>query len=163
MQLAYGIIMWYNRENNLAEVLMKNRFNIGTIKDKANGILADIKQEDTPNRSGWERFCGIVKKTCKWIFRLRSVILSLPVALATVYLAFYNTVHLPRLVGVNLLPSGAYSIMVDRSIAVIAPVALTALCLLMVLGSRRVLYPWLISLFSLVVPVLILFTNVFPS
>lgn len=142
---------------------MKNRFNIGSIKDKANGIWTDIKQEDTPSRSGWERFCGIVKKICKWIYRLRSVVLSLPVALATVYLAIYNSIHLPRLVGINLLPSGAYSIMIDRSIAVVAPVAITAVCLLMVLGSRRVLYPWIISLFSLVVPVLILFTNVFPS
>ena len=142
---------------------MKNRFNVHSIKNKANDILADIKREDTPSRNGWQRFCGVVKKICKWISRLRSVVLSIPVAVGTVYLAFYNTIHLPRLVGINLLPSGAYSIMIDRSIAVIAPIALTAVCLLMVLGSRRVLYPWLISLFSLVVPILILFTNVFPS
>jgi len=29
--------------------------------------------------------------------------------------------------------------------------------------SRRALYPWLISAFTLILPVLILITNVFPS
>lgn len=99
----------------------------------------------------------------KWMYRLRSVLLAIPVAVAAVILALRNAANLPELVGINLQASGEYALMVDRSLAVMGPLAVTAVCLLLMFCSRRVVYPWLISLFSLVLPVLVLITNVFPA
>lgn len=99
----------------------------------------------------------------KWIYRLRSILLAIPVVVAAVMLAVQNLARLPERVGILLLASGEYQMMVSRSIAVMGPLAVTALCLLMMFCSRRVIYPWLISIFSLVLPFLLYITNVFPA
>ena len=39
------------------------------------------------------------------------------------------------------------------------PLIITGICLLMVLCSRRVTYPWLISVFSLAIPILLMVTS----
>ena len=97
----------------------------------------------------------------KWVYRLRSVILAIPVAAGAVILALVNQVKLPAQVGINLQANGEYAQMVGKGVAVLGPLAVTAVCLLMMFCSRKVLYPWLISLFSLVLPLVILLTNVF--
>lgn len=97
----------------------------------------------------------------KWVYRLRSVLLAIPVGTAAVILALRNAVSLPERVGLDLQASGEHALIVDRSLAVMGPLAITAVCLLLMFSSRRVLYPWLVSLFSLVLPILILITNVF--
>lgn len=99
----------------------------------------------------------------RWIYKLRSVILAIPVILGAVWLAVYNTRILPESVGILLMSSGEHKWVVARDIAVMGPLAVTALCLLMMFCSRRVLYPWIISIFSLVLPLLIWITNVFPA
>ena len=43
------------------------------------------------------------------------------------------------------------------------PVAVTALCLLLMMCSRKTIYPWLISLFSLVLPLVLMLGAVFPA
>jgi hypothetical protein len=98
-----------------------------------------------------------------WIYRLRGLLLSIPVALAAVRLAIYNNTNLPELVGVNLQQSGEYAKMIARETAVAFPLVVTGICLVFVLFSRRVIYPWVISIFSLVLPILIYVTNVFPG
>ena len=102
-----------------------------------------------------------LKTLWKWAYRLRSVILAIPVALGAVFLAIYNQANLPAQVGINLLANGEYAQMVSKGVAVLGPLAVTAVCLLMMFCSRKVLYPWLISLFSLALPLVILFTNAF--
>lgn len=99
----------------------------------------------------------------KWAYRLRSVVLAIPVAVGAVILAIHNMAKLPAEVGINIQATGEYAQMVGKSVAVMGPLALTAVCLLMVFCSRKVLYPWLISLFSLLLPIFIYITNVFPS
>ncbi len=99
----------------------------------------------------------------KWAYRLRSVILAIPVAAAAVILAIHNQAMLPSSVGIQIQANGEYASMVSRSVAVLGPLAVTAVCLLMVFCSRKVLYPWLISLFSLALPLLIYITNTFPG
>lgn len=99
----------------------------------------------------------------KMAYRLRSILLSLPVAGVAVILALHNLARLPAKVGINIQPDGQYAQMIGKSVAVMGPLALTAVCLLMVLCSKKVLYPWLISLFSLALPLLIYITNVFPG
>ena len=108
------------------------------------------------SKSRWKSFW-------KWAYRLRSVILGIPVALGAVILAIHNQARLPDMVGLNLQASGEYALMVGKGIAVLGPVAVTAVCLLMMFCSRKVLYPWLISLFSLALPLLVYFTNTFPG
>lgn len=102
-----------------------------------------------------------LKSLWKWVYRLRSVILAIPVAAIAAFLAIYNMATLPSKVGINLQASGEYAQMVSREVAVFGPLAVTAVCLLMTFCSKKVLYPWLISLFSLLLPLVILLTNAF--
>ena len=102
-----------------------------------------------------------LKSFWKWAYRLRSVILAIPVAAIAAFLAIYNEATLPSKVGINLQANGEYAQMVSREVAVFGPLAVTAVCLLMTFCSKKVLYPWLISLFSLVLPLVILLTNAF--
>ena len=43
------------------------------------------------------------------------------------------------------------------------PLGLTAACLLLMFCSRKAMYPWAISIFTLALPVLLLVSNVYPS
>lgn len=105
----------------------------------------------------------VLKMTGRWIYRLRGVLMAIPVAAAAISLAQKNMERLPETVGINLLASGEYAYMIPRNVAVMGPLAVTAACLLLMFCSRRVLYPWLISIFTLVLPFLIWVTNVFPA
>lgn len=99
----------------------------------------------------------------KVVYRLRKFFVAIPVAFGAVYLAIYNQSHLPAVVGIDLQTNGEFSIQLVREIAVLAPLGVTAVCLLLMFASRRMLTPWLVSLFSLVLPVIILVTNIFPA
>lgn len=105
----------------------------------------------------------VLKLAGMWIYRLRRVILAVPVLWAALRLAAQNMSRLPEQVGLNLQASGAFAQLVDRNYAVYCPVCVTALCLLLMFFSRKPLYPWLISVFSLVLPILIYLTNVYPA
>ena len=109
------------------------------------------------------KFFSVLAGIGSMLYKLRSIFLSIPVILAAIMLAIRNMRLLPETVGINLLASGEYQWMVARNIAVLGPMAVTALCLLMVFLSRRVVYPWLISVFSLAIPLVIWITNVFPA
>ena len=123
------------------------------------------KQEKTAGTQNKEKmsFKEVMKVIWMWTYRLRSVILSIPVAIGAILLAIYNRDHLPETVGINIQSSGVFAQTVEKNVAVMGPLAVTAVCLLMVFCSRRVVYPWIISIFSLALPVLIYFTNVFPG
>ena len=99
----------------------------------------------------------------KWIFRLRGFFMAIPVALAALYLAAQNMSRLPEEVGINLQANGQYEYLISRGLAVMAPLVVTGVCLVMMWLSRRTVYPWIISIFSLVLPILIYITNVFPA
>ena len=103
----------------------------------------------------------IIKGICRMLFKLRGLILGIPVAVAAVVMAIYNQINLPDMVGISLQASGEYAKMVGKEIAVIGPLALTGICIVLIFCSKKVLYPWMISLFSLILPLLILFTNSF--
>ena len=98
-----------------------------------------------------------------YIYRLRGFFLAIPVALAAIWLAFWNMANLPASVGIDIQSDGSYLMLVPREIAVFGPVAITALCVLLMVCSKKILYPWLISVFSLVLPALIYFTNMYPA
>lgn len=104
-----------------------------------------------------------IRSAWKLVYKLRSMILAIPVGAGAVGLAVYNMAILPDQVGIDLQASGEYVWMIGKEAAVMGPLALTAVCLLVMFCSRRVVYPWLISLFSLALPILILITNIFPG
>ena len=99
----------------------------------------------------------------KWIFRLRGFFMAIPLALAALYLAAQNMSRLPEEVGINLQANGEYAFLISRGLAVMAPLVVTGVCLVMMWLSRRTIYPLIITIFSLVLPILIWITNVFPG
>ena len=105
----------------------------------------------------------VLTLTGKWAYRLRSLVLSIPVFVCACALAIRNVSLLPELVGINILASGEYQWFISRGAAVMLPLALTAVCLLLMFCSKKILYPWLISVFSLAVPLVLWITNVFPA
>lgn len=121
----------------------------GSWKDKVMTVLRKIRK--------------VLPVVWKWVCRLRGAVLAIPVVIAAISLAIYNTANLPELVGINLQANGAYAMMVERGTAVSVPLLITGACLVLMFISRKTIYPWLISLFSLVIPLLIYFTNVFPG
>lgn len=99
----------------------------------------------------------------KWIYRLRGLFMAIPVVLAALYLASQNMARLPEEVGINLLANGQYEFLVSRGLAVLVPLIVTGVSLIMMFLSRRTIYPWIISIFTLILPWVIYITNVFPA
>lgn len=112
---------------------------------------------------GLSKTRDVFSLVCLWLWRLRKFVLAIPVVWLSVYLARMNYNLLPEMVGIDLQTTGEYARMITREMAVYGPMGVTAVCLLLMMLSRKTLYPWLISLFSLVLPLLILITNIFPS
>ena len=110
-----------------------------------------------------QKIWSYVKICGQWIYKLRSVILAIPVVIAAISLAIDNAARLPMFVGINLQANGEYAMMIERNVAVMVPLLITVGSLLMMFLSRKVLYPWLVSVFSLVVPILLWITNIFPG
>jgi hypothetical protein len=111
----------------------------------------------------FKKIAIVLGLTTKYAYKVRSLMLAIPVFICAGALAIRNARLLPEYVGVNLLASGEYQHMVSRGIAVWTPLGLTVLCLLLMLCSKKVMYPWLISVFSLVLPLVILLTNSFTN
>lgn len=120
--------------------------------------------------SGLERFVvtvqGIAQRigtifgsVFSWIFRLRKVFMALPVLYAAWWLADKNMQELPEMVGFDIQSTGEFAQMITRDTAVYGPLALTCVCIILMLLSRKTVYPWLISIFSLVLPLLIWVLN----
>ena len=97
----------------------------------------------------------------QWIYRLHSVFLAIPVLLAALILALRNIIRLPQAVtfswaALNDVGNLVFqNVTINKTLAVWGPFGITAICVSMIFLSRRVVYPWLISLFSLVLPLLI--------
>lgn len=110
-----------------------------------------------------KRACDSIIYVWKYVVKLKKVILAVPVGIGAVWLALKNLTELPETVGLNLQSDGTFTMLIARELAVLGPIAITALCLLLMFGSKRTLTPWLVSVFSLAIPLLILITNTFPS
>ena len=99
----------------------------------------------------------VLKIIGTYIYKLRGLLLAMPVIIGAVILACVNLNNLPAEVGINLLANGDFGSTISRGTAVLVPLGGTGVC------SRKPLYPWLISLFSLALPVLIYVINVYPA
>ena len=107
-----------------------------------------------------EEVIGII---CRCIFRLRKVFMAIPVIYLAVRIANENLARLPEAVGLNLQSTGEFAVMVTRDYAVYGPLGITVFCLMLMFFSRKTLFPWVISIFTLVLPYLIYFTNLYPG
>lgn len=105
------------------------------------------------------------KVTLAWdyVLKYKKMFLTLPVAAMALILAIQNLIKLPALVGFGIQANGEYSIQIIREVAVLGPLVITVICLLLVLVSKRTLTPWMVSVLSLLLPLLILLTNVFST
>lgn len=139
---------------------------MGSQEEKMNS-LQRFWQKTQPAREKtgkvFSKIGKILRGIGRWIYRLRGLIMAIPVALAALWIAGQNMTRLPGNVGLMLLENGEYYMTVSRAAAVMSPLALTGVCLVLMFCSRRVVYPWLISIFTLIVPYAIYFTNVFPA
>lgn len=130
---------------------------------KVRGVYNKCADVFAPVGRVLKKIGNVCKLIGTWIYRLRKIFLTIPVVYGAIRLAFYNSEHLPESVGIMLQSTGDYAQMITRGQAVVAPLVVTAACLLLMICSRKTLYPWIISIFSLVLPILILFTNVYPA
>lgn len=125
------------------------------------------KKTKAPQERSWRAAFVTILNICEeawvYIFHFRKVLLSIPVVGMSIYLARLNWTQLPDQVGLSLMSNGQFAQTVAKEAAVYGPMGVTAICLALMVCSRRALYPWLISVFTLVLPLLILITNVFPS
>ncbi len=138
---------------------------------KDSGIPAAVGTENTvPQKDTRQQYKTTILKINSLIgfigsvlFRLRKLVLAVPVIYWALKLAMYNRENLPEQVGINLQSSGEFAQMISRDMAIMGPLGLTAACLLLMFCSRKAMYPWAISVFTLVLPLLILFSNLYPA
>ncbi|MBO5050181.1 MAG: hypothetical protein J6C41_07115 [Oscillospiraceae bacterium] len=126
------------------------------------------RQEFKSDKENAQKEGNLFKVTCQWIYKLRSVFLSIPVIFGTIFLAVRNAAALPEEVSIYFpkFSDGLIKISmatIGHTEAVIIPVLITVIALIMMFISRRVCLPWLVSMFSLTLPVFFWFTSVFPG
>lgn len=119
--------------------------------------------DEPDNRSTFSKIVEVVRIICLVLYRLRAIFLCIPVIIAALKLAAYNSEHLPLLVGLDLQTTGEFAKTISRQSAVTIPLMVTGACLVLMCFSKKTLYPWLISVFSLAIPVLLLITNMYPA
>ena len=113
--------------------------------------------------TGYEKVEKVIGYVVMLLYRLRKVFLAIPVVYLALKLAIYNMNHLPEQVGVSLQSSGAFANTISRQLAVMTPLGVTAACLVLMFASRKALYPWAVSLFTLLLPILLLISNLYPA
>ncbi len=100
-------------------------------------------------------FCSA---TGKWTYKLRAFVLAIPIVVIAVILAVSNMATLPAAVAIGLpnIVNGILvfqEVLVSKILAVFIPLLVTAFCLLMMFLSKRISFPFLVSLFSLILPI----------
>ncbi len=141
---------------------VRQRFSLLTKKENTGGQAPAQETSEKP-KSVPAKIWDVVRILFLALYRLRGLFMAIPVIIAALWLAAYNAEHLPLLVGINLQTTGEFARTISRQTAVTFPLFITGGCLVMTLLSRKNLYPWLISIFSLAIPLLLLVTNLYPA
>ena len=114
-------------------------------------------------KNGISQVNRIINLIGTWLFRLRKFVMAAPVLYYALKLASYNKEHLPEQVGINLQSTGEFAQMISRDLAVLGPLGLTVACLLLMFCSRKAMYSWAISIFTLALPLLLQLSNAYPA
>lgn len=134
--------------------------------DRSGANSTEVQQELTgfaKFRAGVASVNRVINIIGLLFYRLRKIVLTIPVVYYALKLAAYNGEHLPEQVGLNLQTSGEFAMTVSRGMAVMGPLALTLACLFLMFCSRKALYPWAVSVFTLALPILLLVSNLYPA
>ena len=123
----------------------------------------EYAEEEEDEKKPQNKFLKALKITWKVIYHLRAVFMAIPVLIVAFRLAAYNAEHLPLMVGIDLQSTGEFARTISRKTAVTFPLMITGGCLCLTALSRKNFYPWVISIFSLVIPVLLLILNGYPA
>jgi hypothetical protein len=111
----------------------------------------------------------------KYVFKLRGIFMAIPVAVIAVISAMINMERLPDTLEYAMLgidfdatqtlfgPVVMNVEQISREMAVMGPLTLTAICLLFTVFSKRTLFPWIISIFTLLIPTLLYLTTQYPA
>lgn len=113
-----------------------------------------------------EAICNLgvlLKSNWRLGFELRKVVLSIPVVMAMLAIANECRERLPDMVGINLMATGDFEQLIALETVLGYTTAITVGCLVLMFFSRKTIYPWLISVFSLILPILLIITNTFPG
>lgn len=147
---------------------------IHSFMEKLNNFWQKIAPVFRAIGAGFRSFGRGVGVVWGYIYKLRAIFLAIPVATVAAVQAVTNMARLPDMVEYTILRidkeaenalfgSVVMSVeQISREIAVFGPLMLTVVCLLLLLCSKRTLYPWIISVFTLCVPVVIYYLNVYP-
>ena len=95
----------------------------------------------------------------KVLYHLRKVFMAIPVVYLAMRVFVYAKEKLPQEVGILLQENGGYRYIVDKAQALNLCLIVTGGCLVMMFLSRKIVYPWVISLFSLVLPLFLVLSN----
>lgn len=121
-------------------------------------------------RTAWQKTKEVLKKIDRVIdiiltvlYRLRKVFMAIPVAYYAIKLAQYNMENLPAVVGFDMQANGVFAQMLSREVAVMGPLVVTGFCLVMMFFSRKAIYSWAISIFTLILPIILLISNRYPA
>ena len=102
-----------------------------------------------------------VKSTGQFIYYFRKVFIAIPVIIAALLIARYAGANLPEQVGLILGRDGSFSMMMGRGRFILCSMLLTGCVLLLMFFSRKIFYPWLISIVTLFFPIAIILLNQF--
>ena len=100
-----------------------------------------------------------IKFVIKWICKLYKVFLAAPVVWYAIRFARENMERLPEEVGLDIQSTGEFARMISRQEAVYWPLGITLFCLVLMFVSKKPILPWVISIFTLVLPWLIWILN----
>ena len=128
-----------------------------------NQLCVKVKPVLTKAGAFCKKATSVLRRVWIYVVKLRKIILAVPVAWGAVALALRNLTKLPPLVGLNLQADGTFGVQLQRLPAVLAPLLVTAVCLLLMFCSKRTLTPWLVSLLTLVLPIVIFVINMYPA
>ena len=132
------------------------------VKDKVSGLKERLIAGWNSGTSVYDKLKKVIGIIVVVLYHLRKVVLAIPVVYYALKLARYNSQHLPEMVGVNLQSTGEFADFISRSTAVNVPLMVTAACLALMFFSRKALWPWAVSMFTLVLPLLLLVSNIYP-
>ena len=135
----------------------------GTLTDKWQEFCENLRAAANTTGSVYTKIKKVIGVIVMVLYRIRSVFLAIPVVYYALKIAAYNGKHLPEQVGLYLNANGEFAYMISRNVAVMGPLVLTGGCLVMMFFSRKALYPWAVSLFTLVLPILLLVSNLYPA
>ena len=149
--------------NWLDRIVEKWNWLVGKVRPVWNVIKKIFSVIDTIFRVIW-----------KTIYGLRGILISAPVAAAALVVAAWGREKLPEVVEIThvVIDRDAEDALlglfvmtteqITRDVALFVPLVLTGFCLVMTILSKKTLYPWLISVFTLCLPIVMYFLNTYP-